>query len=332
MKSRPTVVSIIIPVYNAEATLPVCLDALGQLDYPNLEILFIDDCSSDGSLDLLRSFAAVDRGEHVDIRVLHHEINSGVAAARNTGLDHATGMYIYYVDADDSLEADSIKAAVLKAQENDAEIVGFNWFLTFAENERKMNQPHFTSAWDGLQRMMSGTMRWNLWLFLVKRTLYEDNGIRFINGMNMGEDMMVMIKLFAAATRVAFIDRAFYHYRQSNAESLTKTYSESHMAQVMANVAEAEAFLKSSRYAERMTNEIDFLKLNVKLPLLISNKTSQYKRWYKWFPEANGFVMANKALPMRTRLIQYVAIKRQFWLLKLYHLFVVRVVYGIIYK
>ena len=326
-------VSIIVPVYNAEQTLGVCLQSLRDQTHPALEIIFINDCSKDNSGHLLDDFAEEFRdSQSLEVHVLKHATNQGVAVARNTGLDHATGAYIYYVDADDSLAPNAVSLAIDKAQEMDVDIVGFNWLLTFGENERKMNQPAFQTPWEALEKIMLGTMRWNLWLFLVKRSLYEKNNIRFTPDMNMGEDLMVMVKLFSYAEHVAFIDQALYRYRQSNSASLTKTYTDAHMEQVTRNVDEVESFLKASRYGPQLGNLIEQLKLNIKLPLLISAKTKQYKLWRSWFPEANAFVWKNKALPWRTRLIQYFALKKQFWLLKIYYYFVIRFVYGIIYR
>jgi hypothetical protein len=79
-------------------------------------------------------------------------------------------------------------------------------------------------------------------------------------------------------------------------------------------------------------NLINYLKLNIKLPLLISENKSQYQKWLTWFPEANDFVMENKTLPLRTRLLQLAAVKKQFWYIKLYNKVVIRLVYGILYK
>jgi glycosyltransferase involved in cell wall biosynthesis len=297
-----------------------------------MEVIFINDCSSDGSLAVIERKAEAFRKEGYSVKIISHEVNRGVAAARNTGLDHATGDYIYYVDADDRVEPDTVWLLVQEAEEKNADIVGCNWFLTFNTNERKMSQPAFITPWDAIRKMLNGTMRWNLWLFLVKRSLYENHQVRFTPGMNMGEDLMVMIKLFTQACRVTYLDEALYHYGQSNDQSLTKTYSDAHIRQVTANVKEVEHALLNSAYAGRLGDGIDFLKLNIKLPLLISDTKEQYQHWLSWFPEANSKVMANKALPYRTRLLQWLAVERQFWAIRLYYRVVIRFVYGLLYK
>ncbi|WP_156308033.1 glycosyltransferase family 2 protein [Sphingobacterium endophyticum] len=326
---KKALVSIIVPVYNAEKTLYICLDSLEEQTYKDLQIIFVNDSSTDNSLNVLNQFK--ERTSY-QVEIISHERNRGVAAARNTGLDRAQGDYIYFVDADDAIDKNTIAESLKLATSENLDIVGFSWYLTFEKNERKMHQPSFDSPFDAIEKMMRGTMRWNLWLFLFKSSIFQNYGIRFIEGKNMGEDLMVAIKLFCNSEKVGYLDRHFYHYGQSNASSLTKTYSDSHIEQVTANVNEVEKFLKSSIFSNKIGNLMNYLKLNIKLPLLISEKTTQYTKWLNWFPEANSFVMENKTLPLRTRLLQLAAVKKQFWLVKLYNKVVLRLVYGVLYK
>ena len=146
----------------------------------------------------------------------------------------------------------------------------------------------------------------------------------------MGEDMMVMMKLFICAGKVGIVHRPFYHYRQSNPESLTKIYSQEHIIQVANNVYEVEKYVNASAYADSLIEFIPFLKLNIKLPLLITDDKSHYEQWLECFPEANCYVMNNKLLPLRTRIIQWMAVKRYFILLRLYYRTVFKLLYGII--
>ncbi|WP_407500048.1 glycosyltransferase family 2 protein [Elizabethkingia anophelis] len=333
MPSLLPLVSIIMPVYNAADTLHIALNSILSQTYQNIEVIIINDCSKDNTSNIInRYIAKLVEVDDVSIKVLNHESNQGVAVARNTGLENASGEYIYYVDADDYIERNTIELMVEEIIKTEADIIGCNWCLLFNHNERKMNQPSFVSSGEAIQKMLHGTMRWNLWLFVVRRSLYEDNNIRFIPGMNMGEDMMVMMKLFTHADKVSFIDKALYHYGQSNEESLTKMYTAQHRLEVTTNLEAIEEYLKNRGFSEKIGDGINFLKLNIKLPLLISDKESNYKQWEKWFSESNKFVMKNKELPMRTRLLEWFAVKKQYWILKLYYNLVIRYIYGIIYK
>ncbi|ATC36147.1 glycosyltransferase family 2 protein [Elizabethkingia anophelis] len=332
MQSLLPLVSIIMPVYNAEDTLYIAMDSILSQTYQNIELIIVNDCSKDDTLNRLYYYKDKIIDNNIDIKLISHETNKGVASARNTGLENASGQYVYYVDADDWIDDETIEILIKEQQKNDSDIVGCNWYLSFNQNERRMNQPVFTSSLEAIKKMTNGTMRWNLWLFMVRRSLYEEYSIRFLDGMNMGEDMMVMLKLFTHAEKVSYLDQALYHYGQSNEDSLTKTYSDQHRKEVTTNLYAVEKYLQESIYSKEIGDRISFLKLNIKLPLLISNKESDYKKWEEWFPEANSFVMKNTELPFRTRLLQWIAVKRQYWFLKLYYNIVIRYIYGIIYK
>ena len=331
MNNNTPLVSIIVPVYNAEKMLHIALDTILAQSYRALEVVVVNDASTDFSRRIISSYIPFMEEKGIKVKDINHPKNQGVAAARNTGLDHASGEYIYYVDADDRLEVNAIEWLVRTALSERADIVGCNWFLSFKRNERVMPQPAFASPWEAIEKLLTGKMRWNLWLFMVKRSLYEDHGIRFIPGQDMGEDLLVMIKLFSYARSVGYLGLPLYHYGQANEQSLTKTYSAKHMEDVTANVAEVERFLLGSAYADRLGNLLDCLKLNIKLPLLISNQTSDYRRWLKWFPEVSGQATHHR-LPRRIRLIQWAAVRHQFWLVKMHYYFVIKFVYGVLYR
>ena len=332
MPNKP-MITIIIPVYNAENTLHIAMDSILAQTYHNLEIIIINDCSKDNTSHVIHKYEAkLLQHKTISVKVLNHEYNRGVAAARNTGLDNASGEYIYYVDADDYIEENAMELMAEEIIKTEADIVGCNWSLSFNHNKRKMNQPPFANSDEAILKMLNGTIRWNLWLFVVRHSLYEKYNIRFIPGMNMGEDMMVMIKLFIHADKVSFVNKALYNYGQSNDGSLTKTYTEQHRNEVTANLYAVEDYLEKSAFSKKIGDSINFLKLNIKLSLLISNEKSNYECWADWFPESNKFIMKNKELPMRTRFLQWFAVKKQYWILKLYYNLVIRYIYGIIYK
>ena len=321
-------VSLIMPMYNVSMVIKRAIEALYAQTLSGIELIFVDDCSKDDTLDTLK--ALLPQKEGVQVKIVCHAENRGVAVARNTGLEHATGEYIYYVDADDYIEPNTLDKLYSKAQKSNADIVGCEWFLTFEKNERHMKQADVNTGNELFIKMAHGVMRWNLWLFLVKRSLYETNGFRFIEKMNMGEDMMVMMKLALHAHRVEMIHEPLYHYIQTNSGSLTKNFN-AYRYQVTANVNAVEEYLKlQSRHD--LDDALMQLKLTLKLPLLISDKVDNYETWINWFPETNGLVKENKNLPWRTRFIQVVAAKQQYWILRLYYWLVIKLVYGIIYK
>lgn len=321
-------VSVIVPMYNVSKVMKRSIESLYVQTLSGLELIFVDDCSTDDTLDTLETLLYQKEG--VEVKIVRHTKNRGVAAARNTGLDYATGEYIYYVDADDYIEPVTLEKLYNKTIDSDADIVGCEWFLTFQNNERFMKQAHVTTGDELFTKMAHGVMRWNLWLFLVRRSLYVDYGFRFIEGLNMGEDMMIMMKLALHANKVEIMHEPLYHYIQTNTASLTKNFS-TYCYQVAANVEELGNYMIKIG-SNNLSDKYLQLKLTLKLPLLISDRMTDYETWYQWFPEANDVVKQNTDLPWRTRFIQLAASKRQFWILRLYYWLVIKLVYGIVYR
>jgi len=173
-------------------------------------------------------------------------------------------------------------------------------------------------------------MKYNVWNKLVRRNLYVHNRLTFPAGFGMGEDM-TMIQAFAFADKVCYLPVALYHYVQLNTAAFTKTASDVHLSQVIHNANRTIEFIQN-RYGTALEEELQFFKLNIKLPFLITSDKNSYLRWLEWYPEANSYIHRNTMFSRRIRLVQEAAVKRRFWFIRLYYYLVVRVMYGIIYK
>lgn len=327
---HPIKASVIVPMYNVGRIMKPCLDSLFSQTLTNFEIVFVNDCSADETIDYLRAYLAEQTRCDIQYKLVSHAVNRGVATARNTGLAYAEGEYIYYVDADDYIENDTLLNFYDVATTSNLDVVGCEWYLSFNETERHVPQADVTNGDELFGKMACGVVRWNLWLFFVKRALYKEYDIRFIENMNMGEDMMVMMKLALHTKTVKMLHRPYYHYIQTNTNSLTKNFRR-HIDQVTTNVREVANYLKQIK-REDMKQYLYQLQLSVKLPLLISANSAHYQFWREWFPESNDYIGDNPCISFRTKTLQYWAKWRLDWLLKLYFWLVIKVVYGIIYK
>ena len=319
--------SIIIPVYNAEGSLKASLDSLQAQAFRNVEVVFVDDCSTDSSPAIMQAFL-----EEIGLpgRIIRQEKNGGVAAARNRGLQEAQGEYLLFLDADDKLAPEALAVAAEACP--GADIVGWDWTLGFEKNGRYMRQADYDTALQALRNLMGGTMRWNLWLFSLRRDFVQSAGLSFTAGANMGEDMQFMIRAYCRAAKVMQLHQALYRYNALSTTSISRQFSELRRKEMADNLVLAQQAVEDSPYATALREYVNHLKLFLKLPLLMGTDKELYETWYVWFPEANADVMGNKALPLRTRLLQWTASKRQWWAVKFYYLFVYRFVYGIIYR
>lgn len=323
-------VSIIVPIYKVEFFIARCVRSLLNQTLTDVEYIFVDDASPDGSIGVLRQILAdyPERSSH--IRILTHAKNKGLPAARNTGLAVAQGEYIFHCDSDDFVEADMLEQLYHKAMETNADIVWCDWWLSFAKNERYMKQPEYLTPMDALKGMLSGVMKFNVWNKLIRRSLYMENRIEFPAGYGMGEDMTIM-RLFARASKVAYLPKAFYHYVQLNTGAFSKTYSNRHLEELQHNVSILLRDLQGI-FGEQLKKEMAFFQLDVKFPFLITDDFSKYKLWQSWYPEANPYILLNKRLSLRSRCLQWLAWKQQFWAIWLYYKCVHKVIYGLIYR
>lgn len=324
-------VSVIVPIYKVERFIRSCAESLmAQTMRDGIEFIFVDDCSPDGSMAVLAEVLK-NYSERVScVKIVTHKKNFGLPSARNTGLRHATGKYIFHCDGDDFLEYDALEQMVSVAEREKADIVWCDWYLSFEQRERYMRQPKYDTADEAVCGMLRGRMKYNVWNKLVRRSLYEENGISFPDGHGMGEDM-TMIRLFACASQVACLPKALYHYVKTNGEAFTNSFSEKNLIDIRHNVDATINFLMQKCGAQ-FNGDIASFKLSVKYPFLITSNRGMFDLWREWYPEANAYICKTPDIPLRSRILQYAAWKGQFWVVWLHYQLIYRFVYGFIYK
>lgn len=323
-------VSVIIPVFKVSSFIERCARSLFEQTLQEVEYIFVDDASPDDSIEILKQCIECYPKRKDQVRILTHEQNKGLPAARNTGLAVATGEYVFHCDSDDWMELTMLEDLYLAAVENNADIVWCDWYLSFAQNERYMRQPKYSNCGDALRAMLSGVMKYNVWNKLVRREVYTKTNILFPSGHSMGEDMTIM-RLFVKSEKVYYLSKALYHYVRTNINAYTQTYSERHLIDLRYNVDDVVSYIARETDLD-LHEELNFFKLNVKLPFLISKNESDYSLWKEWYPEANEFIMKNTRLGFRSRLLQWMAWKGQWWYVKIYYCLLSKFIYGLIYK
>lgn len=210
MESQP-LISVIIPVYKAEKYLPACLDSVLAQTYRNLEIILIDDGSPDNSGKICDSYAERDSR----ICVIHQE-NAGVSAARNAGLDAASGDYIGFVDADDYIKPDMYEALFKRLQECGADIAqcGHSRIsldgTVICEIEAEQAVLDRKSA---IKELLVGDIHYSDWDKLYRRGLFD--GVRFDLRVSYGEDLLLNYQVLKHCERVALLKGSYYFYVQN---------------------------------------------------------------------------------------------------------------------
>lgn len=324
-------ISVIIPVYGVAGFVEQCTESLmSQSMREGVEFIFVDDATPDDSIALVRKVVERHPERAAQVRILTHEANQGLPAARNTGLHAATGRYILHCDADDYAEPTMLEELYSAAEAADADVVWCDWYLTFEQSERYMTMSALATADEALRAMLGGRMKYNVWNKLVRRSLYDESGIEFPSGHGMGEDM-TMIRLMANARRVAYVHRALYHYVKTNAASFCQTYSEQHLADLKHNVSLTADYL-TARLGDAIARDLAFFKLEAKFPFLISDgRNGEYRRWREWYPEANAYIMQNHNISARSRWVQWLAAHNFFTTVRIYN-WALTTLYRVMYR
>ncbi|WP_455613334.1 glycosyltransferase [Bacteroides congonensis] len=205
--------SIIVPVYNVEQYLLRCLESLfvQGMDESEFEVVVVNDGSPDNSLNIAENFA----GQHTNVKVITRS-NGGLSAARNTGLEHSEGQYIWFVDSDDFIEPNTVKPLLDYAIANELDALCFNLQLYF--DEGKIEAYNNPSTIDGKilcgeQYLVSQPMPPAAVLAFYKREQLIKYDLRFKVGI-LHEDQEFTPRAYCLAQRISYVDKAIYNYYQ----------------------------------------------------------------------------------------------------------------------
>lgn len=238
-KSNPKV-SIIVPVYNVEKYLHRCMDSLINQTLKDIEIIAVNDGSTDSSLSILQEY------EKKDTRVIViNNINQGVSHSRNIGIDKACGDYLLFVDSDDWINLDMCERMYNKALSNQSDIVMCSYIREFGSHSKekifnlKDETVYENEEIKELNRMIIGPIGNELgsgegldslgtiWAKLYKSDLIKNNSHKFIDLKEIGsaEDTLFNIMIFKNVNKITFLNKPYYHYWKGNTNSITVGYN-----------------------------------------------------------------------------------------------------------
>lgn len=234
MENDKPLISVIVPVYNGQDYLGQCIESIEKQSYKNLEVIIVNDGSTDKTAEVCDRL----RAAYDNIKVLTLD-DRGVSAARNAGMDAAAGELVTFVDADDRLRADTLQVLYHCISQTGSDVAGCRFFLW--RDEREWEQAEAASArtaegqtvtYGADRYLREEVLRGNsrCWSKLYRRAVIGK--VRFEEGLTIGEDLLFLVRMLSGAGRIAETDYRGYGYFQNPAGAINRPFTPRYMDQI----------------------------------------------------------------------------------------------------
>ena len=219
---KSVTISIIAPIYGVERYIAEFAESLLSQDYPNIEFIFVNDGTKDRSMEIL---AEVIDSKYSHLReqiTIVNKENGGLPAARKTGLEHATGDYVYHVDSDDWLSEGAITKIAQEIKRTGSDIIYFNLVKEYGDRSKPKRERRYDSTMreEYIRNMYNHRSFAAVWNKCVCRTIYTEHTI-YTPKYGYAEDCYLTSQLVGYARTVSFLDEYIYHYRKGNPAAMT---------------------------------------------------------------------------------------------------------------
>jgi len=279
-------VSILMPIYKVEQYLEKTLDSIFNQTYPYLDYVFVNDCSPDNSLQVLKntiSKHSIDEGRY---QIINHEKNEGIAVSRTDCIAHAKGDYVFFVDSDDWIEEDTVSQMVSATRNGEVDIVGCDFMKDYLSGKPTYHHENYAETCrENMFKCLNYDIATVLWKLLIRRSLFDNFTIT--PHVDIVEDYIMSVKLYYYANSFVSIPKAFYHYVQYNQArvSLQTLWS---VNMHIKGVKEVEEFCREKGlYDDDVEHKLLLRKFNIKSNFL-TKQLLDYQSYKQTFPEAKS--------------------------------------------
>lgn len=303
-------VSVIIPIYGVEKYIERCAVSLFEQTLDDLEYLFIDDCTPDKSIEILKQVLEEypQRKNQVVIHRMEH--NSGQAKVREWGMRNATGEYVIHCDSDDWVDVHMYEDMYKKAKENNADVVLCDYYESDGVSKKLMNDFLPNKVEDTMSSTLLKKTRSVLWNKLVRRSIYKNNIMYPVA--NNAEDYTLLVQIVYYSKSFVYLNKPLYFYYY-NTNSLTRLKTKENIINIfkqsMLNIRIVENFLNENKYLSKYSDELDCIKV-IEKELLISYSFDKtlYKVWNEAYKEIFPRILFNNKITLRRKL-RFLSIK-----------------------
>lgn len=280
-------VSVLMPIYNVEQYLGKTLDSIFTQTYQNIEYVFVNDCSPDNSLGMLKE--SINR-HHIDesrYTIVSHEHNEGIAVSRADCLAHAKGDYVFFVDSDDWIESEAVEQMVKATRNGAIDIVGCDFMKDYPSGETTYHHENYgNSCRMNMLYCLNYDIATVLWKLLIRRSLFENFSIT--PHVDIVEDYIMSVKLYYYAKSFVALPRAFYHYVQYN-QARVSLQTKRSVTMHIKGVKEVEEFCREKGLYnnKEVEHKLKLRKFNIRSNFLTA-QLLDYDAYRHTFPDSSG--------------------------------------------
>lgn len=288
-KTQPKL-SVIIPVYKAEKFIERCCKSLFEQTLDNIEYIFVDDCSPDNSVTLIREMVARYPDREPMVKILSHTPNKGVSFSREQGFEAATGEFIIHCDSDDWVDLDMYKTMYDIAIRENADEVCCGYVIEYSDGriqECLVDEKRFCGKINFNLAPTTGSLVNKI----VRLKNLRDAHVHFPIDTNWGEDFCVSIAGLLLSRKTVCIPDCFYHYWQ-NVDSITHTISRERCMQLLRVAAHVDDLLQQIDKKEEYQHELNYLKFQCKSRFLRDRSIRDIAFWKYTFPECHKEILS----------------------------------------
>lgn len=285
-------VSVIVPIYRVEGYIERCTRSLFEQTLDDIEYLFIDDCTPDRSIEILKSVLEEYPSRKKQVVVHTMEKNIGQAAVRKWGILNATGDYVIHCDSDDWVDRDMYRAMYHKAIEERADLVVCDFYYSDGYQHRVYKGCIHEDSHEFIHDCCFRKTSWVSWNKLVRKNLLQKDMV-FPND-NYGEDMVLVLQALLKVSRVSYVSMPLYYFNYTNPDSITHIASKERILQAYSqlknNTEIVLSVLKKKNKEEQYSSCVELLKWHVRTRLGYLIRYSKYRKlWKETYPEI-GFL------------------------------------------
>ena len=265
-------VSICIAVYNVEKYIEQCVRSLFEQTLDDLEYIFVDDASTDASIDVMLRVLEDYPHRKNQVKLLRHETNLGVAVTRKDAIAAAIGDYVIHCDPDDWVELDMYEKIYTAAVDSGADLTICRYYVERIGNTDTSCEV-LNNGDDFVEMLLKGKVYCSLYNQLYKRHIVKHKSIKYDDSLRVAEDWMEVVQLLNLSKTVCCIENVLYHYRTFNEKSLTKTY---HPRCLVSAITQLGDIVEKKKYR----SSLDRLKIIALMHCMFSDEISA-REWHR---------------------------------------------------